>query len=447
MPNVTPLVEDSAVVLTRPEASPRLRAYQRLLIALMVVGYAGYYLCRSDLSVATPLLIGELKGQGVDKVFIGGMASLGTLFYAFGKFVNGSIADYLGGKKMFLLGMGGAVFCTVLFGLGGVPVFTLAWVLNRAIQSTGWVGMVKMTSRWFSYSTYGAVMGVISLSYLFGDFASRQFLGQLIKWHYGWRQVFFIAAGVLFVIFLFNLFLLKDSPNEIGEAEPDANPVNLFGEGGQTAEKVPLIEILLPLMRSPLFWVVCVLSLGFTLLRETFNTWTPLFLTEIAKMKEGDAAQVSSYFPLFGGLSVLLAGFLSDRLGRTGRAALIFVGIALTVPALLAFTKLQFGGSTLVPIAALGTVAFVMIGPYSLLAGAISLDFGGKRGSATVCGWIDGIGYLGGILAGEPIGKIAEKQGWNAAFLTLTGVAVVSCLAAVVYWVLQARSAPGEPTV
>ena len=46
-------------------------------------------------------------------------------------------------------------------------------------------------------------------------------------------------------------------------------------------------------------------------------------------------------------------------------------------------------------------MAFLLIGPYSYLAGAISLDFGGKRGGATACGIIDGVGYLGGVLAGE----------------------------------------------
>jgi len=42
----------------------------------MAVGYAGYYLCRSDLSVAMPLLIREMASGGVSpdaaKVQLGG---------------------------------------------------------------------------------------------------------------------------------------------------------------------------------------------------------------------------------------------------------------------------------------------------------------------------------------------------------------------------------------
>ena len=78
--------------------------------------------------------------------------------------------------------MAGAVVCTALFALGGsLPVFTLAWFGNRLIQSLGWPGMIKITSRWFSYSTYSTVMGIISLSFLFGDAAARAFIGWLIK--------------------------------------------------------------------------------------------------------------------------------------------------------------------------------------------------------------------------------------------------------------------------
>ena len=83
------------------------------------------------------------------------------------------------------------------------------------------------------------------------------------------------------------------------------------------------------------FWLVCLLSLGVTLLRETFNLWTPTYFTQAVGLTNADAAQKSALFPLFGGVSVLLAGFLSDRLGPRGRSTIIFYGLALTTVALL----------------------------------------------------------------------------------------------------------------
>ncbi|HLV79267.1 MAG TPA: MFS transporter [Chthonomonadaceae bacterium] len=428
---------DTAQAVPMEEA--RLRAWQRLTMALLFLGYAGYYVCRVHLSVATPLLIKSLGSQGVDKVFIGGFVSLGTLCYAIGKFVNGTIADFVGGRRMFLFGMVGAIVFTLLFGLGGIPFFTIAWMLNRLVQSTGWVGMVKITSRWFSYPSYGAAMGIISLSFLLGDAGWRWVLGLLIRHGLDWPGVFVVSALTLTPIFLLCLILVKESPKDVGLPEPAANPGNVFGQAGQEEHPIGLGDLLLPLLRSGAFWAVCMLSLGFTLVRETFGTWTPEYLTEVIKMQAGPAGQASAFFPLFGAVSTLVCGFYSDRVGAWGRAAMILIGLILSIPLLLMLGYMPFHGSAVLAVLVLSLVAFLLIGPYTFLAGAIALDFGGKKGSATACGWIDGIGYVGAIFAGEGIGSIAQRLGWGPAFGTLAGVAALSCIAATVYLV-QSRS-------
>src|SRR5262245_16258427 len=302
----------------------RLRRRQSLTVTLLVFGYAGYYLCRSNFSVTMPLIIDDLATRGWDansaKVSLGALASIGVFAYSIGKFLSGGLTDLLGGRRAFLLGTAGAISCAALFALGGgFPVFTMAWALNRLLQSMGWPGAVKLTSRWFSFSNYGAAMGVISLSYLFGDAAARPFMGWLIGLGVGWRGVFFAAAGVMLIILIFNFLLLKESPREIGETEPQANPLNLVDEHEGSA-KTALKWALTAFLRSPAFWIVCSISLGTTLLRETFNTWTPTYFTEVVGLSKADAASKSALFPFFGGVSVLMAGFISDKLGRSGRA-------------------------------------------------------------------------------------------------------------------------------
>ena len=134
---------------------------------------------------------------------LGSIASLGVLVYAIGKFPSGGLADRFGGRRNFLGGMFGSILFTVLFMLGGgFPVFTLAWLGNRLVQSLGWAGLVKVTSRWFSYTAYGSVMAVLSLSYLFGDAISRAIMSLLLAHGFGWRGVFAAGAGLLSVILL-----------------------------------------------------------------------------------------------------------------------------------------------------------------------------------------------------------------------------------------------------
>src|SRR5262245_17989552 len=104
--------------------------WQGITLATLFVGYAGYYLCRSNLSVAASLLLEEFGASGLTKQTLGAIASAGVFAYAVGKAVNGVLADFFGGRRLFLLGIAGSVLCTVLFGLaGGAPAFAAIWAV------------------------------------------------------------------------------------------------------------------------------------------------------------------------------------------------------------------------------------------------------------------------------------------------------------------------------
>jgi OPA family glycerol-3-phosphate transporter-like MFS transporter len=407
----------------------RLRRFQFFTLAFLVAGYSGYYLCRSNLSVALPLIVNELASRGIPAaeaiVRMGTIASVGVLAYAIGKFAAGPLAEVVGGRRMFLAGMIGSSICTVLFAAGGgLPIFTAAWIGNRAVQSLGWAGIVRITSRWFSSSSYGTVMGVISLSFLFGDAAARQFMGTLIGIGVGWRGVFLSGAAILFAIAIVGVLFLRESPGDVGEPEPPATGT-LMEESG---------SVWRTLLLRPSFWLVCLISVGFTLIRETFNLWTPTYFSQVAGMSSAAAAHASALFPLSGGISVLIAGYVSDRLGKGARSAIIAGGLVSTSVVLAVM-----GNGTNSPVALTALVAFLMIGPYSYLAGAIALDLGGKRGSATASGWIDGAGYLGGILAGDSMARIGTAFGWRGAFWTLSAVSAAVSIAAAAYWRSETR--------
>lgn len=411
--------------------------WQVLTVLLLLFGYSGYYLCRSNFSVALPLIANELAAHGlppaIARIRLGTIASLGVAAYAVAKFPAGALADYLGGRRNFVLGMLGSVFCTLFFVLGGgLPLFTLAWTGNRLVQALGWAGMVKVSSRWFSYHSYGSIMAIISLSFLFGDAASRTFLAWLIGTGLGWRGVFVVAAATLFLLFLGNLVLLKETPAEIGESEPRASPMAIIGERHGT-DRRHLWRTLRTLFLDSGFQLVCVLSFTFTLVRETFNLWTPSYFVQVVGLSEADAARASALFPFFGGLSVLLCGIVSDRLKQTGRAAIMFYGLLFAGTVLLLLGRLDFRGSGYLPVVLVTLVGFLMIGPYSYLAGAISLDLGGKQGGATTSGIVDGVGYLGGILAGDSVARVSVAYGWPGAFTILAVAVLLSSVAAFFY--------------
>lgn len=381
------------------------------------------------------------------EIRLGFIASIGTVAYAFGKFFSGALADTGGGRRSFLGGMAGSIVFTIVFAMSGAfPFFTMAWIGNRLFQSQGWAGLVRVSSRWFSYSTYGSVMAVVSLSFLFGDAGCRWMMSELMAHGVGWRGVFFFASGALAVLMVTCLLLLREAPEDRGLPKPEVNPRNVYAreEGANEGaagddERVNIGAILKPLLTSFAFWMVCVLAFGTTLLRETFNLWTPTYFVQFAGLASSVAASRSALFPLCGGISVLLGGFLSDKLGPNGRNILVVAGMSACTVCLVLMGQIPASASQWAPSILVGLVGFTLLGPYSYLAGAMSLDFGGEKGSATAAGIIDGFGYMAGWLSGDTVARIAVAWGWRTAFLSLAVVSLLTALVAVVLAVHQRK--------
>ncbi|UKJ08166.1 MFS transporter [Solitalea lacus] len=408
--------------------------WSRTTLLSLFIGYCGYYLCRSNLSIAAPLIIREYSDEGITKEVIGQISSVGLIFYVIGKVINGLLGDYLGGRKIFIWGMLGAVLATAFFSLGsGIAVFITAWSFNRFIQSMGWGGLVKTTSNWISYKSYGKAMAFLSLSYLVGDIAAKLILGELVNYNLSWQQLFYVSGAMLLIIAIIISLTLKDKPEEIGLTAPESNPASLFAEADNSDEQLTFNQLIRCYFKSKSFWLVLTISFGLTGIREAFNFWLPTYLFESAALSEGQASKLSSLYPLCGVGSILLAGYLSDTVFK-GKRGLMIVIATVSVSFLLPLMAHKFETATL-PLVLISAIGLLLLGPYSLLAGAISLDLGGKKGASTASGIIDAVGYTGGTLTVWLTGVTAEHQGWSDAFKLLAVLAIISALAALVfYW-------------
>jgi sugar phosphate permease len=432
--------------MTAEAPTPRsLRLRQTVVVLLLFGGYASLYFCRADLSVATPLLIEALGRRGVSHgdaiIRMGDIASFGVLAYALGKLFLTGLGDFWGGRINFLIGLGGAMAFTLMFASGlSLPLFTIAWIGNRLTQSIAWAGLIKVSSKWFDFSSYGMIIGILSISYLVGDAAARQWMGMLMEHGFGWRSLFYFAGAVAGLFLVINYFFLRESRIDAGYVEATPNPLNLFAATESRPKSVA--QLLLPLLRSRAFLLVCLLSLGCTIIRETFNMWTPVYLRDYLGYSVSNAARMSAIFPGVGAVSVLATGWLSDRLGVNGRALIMFVGLAATAAALLVLMTMRSSVTgSLLPLIAIGAIAFCLLGPYSYLGGAFALDFGGKQAGAASSGIIDGVGYLGAVIAGDSIARVSVSFGWQGVFVGLAVVSALAALGAGCLYILGARAA------
>lgn len=419
-------------------AAARIRG-ERIVLALLVAGYAALYLCRANIEPAFTMLGVE---YGYDNEQTGAIFATALAAYAIGKVLLGMAGDVVGGKAILVIAMSTSVVVSLLVGIVDWPALVGArsalWiigafvVLNRFGQSGGWGGVVHVVSRWFPAARSGAVMGIASTSYDVGNVAALLLCAGLVHLGAGWRTLFLVNPLLLAAVTALVIVGLRGRPPAGGET-PAEKAVAAALEVDE-----PLRSLLARLVRVRGFWMALILSFLLTFVRAGFMTWTPRYLYDVATAAGSTTAlsgsiAKSTFFGVAGMTGSLLVGRLSDRWGPGRRAGIMTASLGALLLAVLALAH----GRVTSPLAAAGIIGLAglfLLGPYSLLGGAITLDVAGKRGGSTTAGIVDGVGYVGASLAAIVLGSVSKRHGWTAAFDVIAGVTAVALLLAASWW-------------
>mmetsp|Transcript_35813 Transcript_35813/g.102998 ORF Transcript_35813/g.102998 Transcript_35813/m.102998 type:complete len:290 (-) Transcript_35813:408-1277(-) len=197
------------------------------------------------------------------------------------------------------------------------------------------------------------------------------------------------------------------------------------------------------------FWLISVSIMLITPLTE-MNSWWPSYLSHVLKLSPGEAASIASVFPAGFIISVLLGGWLYDRLSSRGRfvfissllltgtcvaLALRFVhptvlleqlelavespdasvsrdgdGMVIVDPAHPHYAKLV---ALRLPLLVLVFLLGFCFGPaYFIPTSVYCASFGGKRHCSTLAGLLDAFGYLSTTAFMVAVGHIAKANRW-----------------------------------
>lgn len=410
-----------------------LNKWRRSTFWVCLIGYIGYYLCRKNLSAAFPLMSEEFNFTNSE---LGLIALYSEVAYALGKFINGPLGDKVGGKKIFLTGMLGALIMNLIFATGNnLYFFIIVWCICRYFLSMGWGGLAKMIGHWYEPQRNGTIMGLISINFQFGGVIATLFAGWLVSVGTGWRGIFIWPPMVLFIIFVWSYFFSKDSPRDIIS---DTN----FGHGPKSAivsksmmkdnsDKRPL-TIIKNLLSLPIYRHLLLFSFLTTFLRSIFFFWTPKLLVDIG-METTNAILKSALFPFLGALGTVFLGYYTDNYAKNGdRAKAMWIMLLGLVISLFLITILMNGDTSnneLIVIL-IGLCGFFLLGPYSMSSGALTLDIAGPNAAGSSTGLIDGLGYVGGALAVWSAGKLSDSLGWSQVFMFLTFASILATFSA-----------------
>ena len=408
------------------DARPFRRRRLRLTV-LLFLSYVGYYFCRVTFPVALPVISDQFQFSNTQTGLI--LSAFYTV-YAVAKLANGFLGDRIGGKVMLLIGIAGTVACNAAFGFGReLSFFVLIWGTNAYFQSMGWLSLVPIMAQWYARQETGRTMGVMSLSYQLGDFIARSSAAFLIV-ALGWHGLFWVHSALLALLGLALLAFLKPSSAGLDLPETKSAPVT------DASARVDAKRWRRRMLTNRWFWLVCVSYLFLSIFRYIFWGWSVQYLIQNGAAL-GTAALTSAIFPLFGSAGSITAGWVSDRMGARRGPVMAIMSVLLT-GSVYFFSRIP-GSEPVWLMVALGLVGFTLYGPYSLMAGTVAMDFGGKHASATAAGIIDAVGAIGAILTGVGMGYLIDTYGWTQAFNIIIAMSVISMFLNFALWNLEPR--------
>jgi MFS transporter, OPA family, sugar phosphate sensor protein UhpC len=418
--------------LQRPLNRWRLRIF-----ALTWLAYAGFYLCRKNLSVLMPVLQGDL---GISKLDLANIVFAYSLAYALGQFVSGVLADRYGPRTVVTAGLLLSIGSNVAMGFSPVvlALFVLG-ILNGAGQSAGWPGLVKNMATWFRPEERGVVMAWWTTNYVLGGFLATIIATFIIsnamplpgaRWQHGFWIPALLLCGVTIVFALFT----RDRPEDAGlpaivPEESAASPVATHEQKSPANDGVSFWEV----MKRPAVWITGITAFLLKVIRYSFLFWLPLYMTDHLSYSTERAGYASSVFELVGFLGALLAGYASDKLFRARRFPVVTImmtglGLVCLVHPLLAARGL---GWNLVGIALIGIFTY---GPDTLMQGAASQDAGLGGGAASAAGIICGIASLGQLVSPYLVAIAVDRLGWDALFQFFVAVSFLGALLTARFW-------------
>jgi len=413
------------------------------LFILLFFSYVGFYFCRVNLLAAMPLIEDAFH---FTKTQTGIILSGYFAVYSIGKVINGLLGDRIGGKVLLLLGIGGSVTCNVIFGFGkSLQFFVIIWSINAFFQTMGWLSLISLMSHWYTSKESGRAMGIISLSYLLGDFTARFSAGIIVgRQDSHWSELFWVHAAIFLGIGILMWLFVNPFPEKLGFPDIDTYTRLREAEGKDTQEGKKVVDLkktpppskswLVIMLTNKWFWIVCLIYLGLSIIRYVFWSWSILYLRD-SGFGTSLAIIASSAFPILGSLGAIFAGWVSDRMNARRGPILSFMASCMVL-AIFLFSRVPHN-EPILQVLALALVGFTLIGPYSLLAGAMAIDFGSKHNAAAAAGIIDAVGAVGAIFSGAGMGFLIDKYDWNGAFMIVIGIALGTALLCFTLWNLR----------
>lgn len=439
---MTPIHNDGKLQESTQTGPWMSRGQQLQVVASMYVGYAMFMVLRMAPTVAGTSITGD-PSLGIDTGDWGRILAMGTVGAVVGKFIGGWSADRLGGRLTFAVGLVVSALGVAAFAASrSVWMFQAAFFVALMAKSAGWPSMTKIIGESFRANEYGRVWGVLATSSRVGTLVATFCLGGLLS-ILSWQFMLYVASLTGVVIAVGFLKALK-SPIQGAADVAGLSGTTQPADASESAH--PLDQTSLPMalkyfFASRQFWLITGSLMGLTILWD-FLLMVPLFLRDTLDLSVSSASMASSAFPFGSLFSVLVGGFVFDKLSRRATAWLMAFLLSIAAACILAFYAMPTLGlseqaAVNLSMALLFTFGLCVSPCYYIPMSVFSIEFGGPH-SGFLVALLDAIAFGATACFYFFAGEVANSS-WSSFLAVLLAVAVWSLLTTFWFMLGEAR--------
>ena len=444
------LTEPSAILEIVQGNIMSIRTSQQInIIVSMYLGYAAMMICRQMVTILSPALLAD-DTLGLTKTNLGDFAAYGTLGALVGKLIWGPLADKIGGRFTFLIGILLTALFIIAFGLSpNVMAFTGFSFLLYCTKSSGWPGMTKLIGEWFHPQHYGRVWSILATSSRFSVVLATLFFGWLLSFMH-WRTVAFIAAVFAFIIFIGCYFYLKEKPEDpdffkVDESNIDINANNpelaiaskqaLNNKYNHPLKGTGTVDGLVAFAKSPRVWLVVIMLMVLTCMMA-FLDFVAVYLMESYQLTPSQAAMASTVFPVGSLIGLLASIAFYDRFSKRGIRTVLTIALTLSLLSVLTLQYLPLFNLSAelnysVALGAIFLFAFSISPAYYLPMSIFSIEYGGPHSATLVC-LIDAFGFAASATFAFIGGRLADSEGGWSSFMNM--LILISAVGIISVW-------------
>ncbi|MFJ8528729.1 MFS transporter [Bacillus sp. NPDC094106] len=418
-----------APIIERLPADMIDKVYKLLRIRVLLgisVGYAAYYLVRSNFTLSSTYL---MKEYGFSATEYGLLGSVTAIVYGLSKFFMGNLSDKAHAQRFIAVGLFISAIINICLGFASSfgMILTLL-VFNYIFQGMGAPPCSTVMAKWFSKKERGTKTGLWNISHNVGAMLVAPLVGIGIgifgesHWQAG---VFIFPAIIAMIISVFVWVNAKDTPESSGLPPIDEYRNDYEDlEKADNANKMSPKEILMKyVVKNKFVWYLCIANAFVYLIRFGVINWVPIYLTTVKGFTKTEAHAAYSIFEAMAIPSSLIVGLLSDKLFKGKRMPLCIISMVGVVIG----TVVYWQASNILVVSAAVSIIGCLIYVPQFLIGLSAMELVPKFAIGTTVGMCGLFGYLGGsLVANAAIGVIVDRSGWDGCFILLLAGGILS---------------------